>query len=175
MREKRGFGGWSFFAVACAAYGATFIIAPSLARQALASFLPMLASLGTVLVLVFLLMFLLDLFLTGERIESWLGSGAGMRGWILAAVAGVLSTGPIYPWYGILAELRRKGMRTALVAVFLYARAIKLPLFPAMAHYFGLRYTVVLSLFIAGFSILSGLAMERLARFKETRNYDVML
>jgi len=114
------------------------------------------------------LMFLFDFFLTAERIESWLGSGSGMRGWLLAAAAGVLSTGPIYPWYGILAELREKGMRTALAAVFLYARAIKLPLFPAMAHYFGLRYTVMLSLFIAGFSILSGLAIEKLARFDET-------
>jgi len=107
MREKRGLGGWTFFAVACAAYGATFTIAPSLARQALASFLPMLASLGPVLLLVFLLMLLFDLFLTGDRIESWLGPGAGARGWVLAAMAGVLSTGPIYPWYGILAELRR--------------------------------------------------------------------
>jgi hypothetical protein len=169
MREKRGLGGWIFFAVACAAYGATFIIAPSLARQALDSFLPMLAGLGPVLVMVFLLMFLFDIFLTGERIESWLGSGAGVCGWVLTAVAGVLSTGPIYPWYGILAELRAKGMRTALVAVFLYARAIKLPLFPAMALYFGLQYMVVLSLYIAGFSILSGLAMERLARFKEIK------
>lgn len=166
MQEKRSLGGWMFFAVACAAYAATFSITPSLARQALAFFLPMLANLGPVLVLVFLLMFLFDLFLTGERIESWPGSGSGMRGWVLAAAAGVLSTGPIYPWYGILAELCRKGMRTALVAVFLYARAIKLPLVPAMAHYFGLQYTVALSLFIAGFSILSGLAVERLTRFQ---------
>lgn len=168
MQQKRSLGGWVFFAVACAAYGATFIIAPGLARRSLALFLPMLAGLGPVLVLVFLLTWLFDLFLIGERMESWLGPRAGIRGWVLAVAAGVGSTGPIYPWYGILAELHRKGMRTALVAVFLYARAIKLPLFPAMAHYFGLRYTVVLSLYIAGFSILSGIAMERLARVKQT-------
>lgn len=170
MQEKRALGGWIFLTVTCAAYGATLIVAPSLARQAFVSFLLMLSNLGPVLVLVFVLMFLFDLFLTGERIESWLGSGAGTRGWALAAIAGVLSTGPIYPWYGILAELRAKGLRTGLVAFFLYARAIKLPLFPAMAHYFGVRYTVVLSLFIASFSILSGLAMERLTRLRQTES-----
>ena len=73
-----------------------------------------------------------------------------------------------YTWYALLAELRAKGMRTALAAVFLYARAIKLPLLPLLAHYFGLRYMIVLSLFIAAFSILNGRIMEQLERPAES-------
>jgi zinc transporter ZupT len=86
---------------------------------------------------------------------------SGLTGWLLAVLAGVISTGPVYTWYALLAELRGKGMRIALVAVVLYARAIKLPL---LAHYFGLRYMLVLSLLIAGFSIVNGLLKERLLR-----------
>jgi uncharacterized membrane protein YraQ (UPF0718 family) len=114
-------------------------------------------------------MFLVELLLSPERVESWLGRGSGLRGWLLSLAAGVLSTGPVYTWYALLAELRAKGMRTALVAVVLYARAIKLPLLPLLAHYFGLRYMLVLSLFIAVFSIANGMAMERLVREPESR------
>jgi hypothetical protein len=53
-------------------------------------------------------------------------------------------------------------MRPSTAAVFLYARAIKLPLLPLLFHYFGAAYSVVLSLYLAGFALLSGLVMERL-------------
>ncbi|MCO6411214.1 MAG: hypothetical protein J5I92_00585 [Thiogranum sp.] len=160
MRRKRN--GWLFLALVGLAYGATAVIEPDRARDAFATFLPMLAKMLPALVLVFALMLLAELFLNPERVERWMGSHSGLRGWLLAIVAGMLSTGPAYAWYALLAALRAKGLRTAMLAVILYARAIKLPLLPLLAHYFGVRYAVVLSLFIAGFSVLSGLAMERI-------------
>jgi len=167
MQGKRKLGGWLFLAGVILAHGATALVEPDLARRALASFVAMLREVAPVLVLVFVLMFLAERFLTPARTRAWLGRGSGLRGWLLAVVAGVISTGPVYTWYALLAELRDKGMRTALVAVVLYARAIKLPLLPLLAHYFGLRYMLVLSLLIAGFSILNGLVMERLLRQPE--------
>jgi len=168
MRGKRKLDGWLFLAGVILAQGATALVESDLARQALASFVAMLREVAPVLVLVFVLMFLVERFLTPARTRAWLGRGSGLRGWLLALVAGVISTGPVYTWYALLAELRKKGMRTALVAVVLYARAIKLPLLPLLAHYFGLRYMLVLSLLIAAFSILNGLLMERLLRQPET-------
>ncbi|MEJ2315938.1 MAG: hypothetical protein P8Y83_03140 [Gammaproteobacteria bacterium] len=53
-------------------------------------------------------------------------------------------------------------MRPALVAVFLYSRAIKLPLLPLMIHYFGLAYTLLLIAYLLLFSLLNGMAMKRL-------------
>lgn len=167
MQGKRKFGGWLFLVGVILAQGATALVEPDLARQALASFAAMLREVAPVLVLVFVLMFLAERFLTPARTRAWLGRGSGLRGWLLAVAAGVISTGPVYTWYALLAELRDKGMRTALVVVLLYARAIKLPLLPLLAHYFGLRYMLVLSLLIAGFSILNGLVMERLLRQPE--------
>ena len=54
-------------------------------------------------------------------------------------------------------------MRSELIAVLLYARAVKLPLLPLMAHYFGAPFTVVLSLRILVFALVSGLVMRRLS------------
>jgi len=167
MQGKRKLGGWLFLACAILAHGVTAVVEPDLARQALASFVAMLGEVAPVLVLVFALMFLAERFLTPGRTRSWLGRGSGLRGWLLAVAAGVISTGPVYTWYALLAELRDKGMRTGLVAVVLYARAIKLPLLPLLAHYFGLRYMLVLSLLIGVFSIVNGLLMERLLRQPE--------
>ncbi len=166
--HKRKLGGWIFLALVLLAHGATALADPALARRALASFVTMLGEVAPVLVLVFALMFLVERFLTPARTLSWLGRESGLRGWLLALAAGVISTGPVYTWFALLAELRKKGMRTALVAVLLYARAIKLPLLPLLAHYFGLGYMLVLSLLIAVFSIVSGLFMERLVRQPET-------
>jgi uncharacterized membrane protein YraQ (UPF0718 family) len=115
-----------------------------------------------VLFIVFLLIFIINLLLNPAWIEKYLGHGSGKTGWLVAIVGGVLSTGPVYPWYALLRELGDKGMKASLAAVFLYSRAVKLPLLPLLIHYFGLKYTLVLLGYLLIFSIASGLAMERL-------------
>jgi hypothetical protein len=49
-----------------------------------------------------------------------------------------------------------------LAAVFLYSRAVKLPFLPLMIHYFGTAYTLVLCLYLLGFSIMNGVLMVKL-------------
>ena len=115
-----------------------------------------------VLGLVFLLLFIANLVLKPEWIRRYLGSGSGIKGWLAATLGGMLSLGPIYPWYAMLAELREKGMRNALIAAFLYSRAVKLPLLPLMIHYFGVYYTLILCIYLVVFSIISGIVVEKL-------------
>ena len=74
----------------------------------------------------------------------------------------MLSVGPVYAWYALLGEMRGKGMRSALIATFLYSRALKLPLLPLMIHYFGVAYTLVLSVYLLVFAIIGGLVHERI-------------
>jgi len=163
MAGRRGRGGWIFLGLVALAQGATALAEPGLARQALQGFARTLSEVAPLLALVFALMYGAERFLTPARTRAWLGRGSGWRGWAVAVLAGVVSTGPVYAWYTLLAELRAKGMRTALVATVLYARAIKLPLLPLLAHYFGLRYMLVLSLWLAAFAIVNGALVERLA------------
>jgi len=166
-RRWRISGGWLFVLLCLAGHGLTLAIDPAVGRAALASFIDMSRAILPVLGLVFVLILLTERFLTPARTRAWLGRDAGARGWLMALAAGVLSTGPVYVWYGLLAELRARGMRTALLAVVLYARAIKLPLLPLLAHYFGVTYMLVLSALIAAFAVLGGLIMERLSPVSE--------
>jgi uncharacterized membrane protein YraQ (UPF0718 family) len=164
---RAGHGRWWFLAIVAALYAVCAALAPDLALHALAHTWQALRRMLPVLALVFVLMVVFDLTLSPRQVVQHLGRPGGALGWLIALVAGILSAGPIYSWYPLLAELRGKGMRASTAAVFLYARAIKLPLLPLLFHYFGTAYSVVLSLYLAGFALLSGLVMERIDRSAE--------
>lgn len=166
QQAKSGHGRWWFLAAVVALYAVCAAFAPDVALRALSHTWQSLHHMLPVLALVFVLMVVFDVLLNPQRIAQHLGR-EGARGWLLALAAGILSAGPIYAWYPLLAELIAKGMRASTAAVFLYARAIKLPLLPLLFHYFGTAYSVVLSLYLAGFALISGLVMERLDRTTE--------
>jgi uncharacterized membrane protein YraQ (UPF0718 family) len=161
-KAGRSRGGWLFLAIVAAAYLLLALVDAERVGEALALFARVLGQVVPALALVWLLLFLADLLLDKKRVRQHLGRESGLRGWFGALFAGVFAVGPIYGWYALLAELRQKGMRDALIATFLYSRALKLPLLPLMVHYFGLAYTVVLSLGILLFALLNGLLLERL-------------
>ena len=105
--------------------------------------------LGTLVPILAVVVFIsggINYFLNPKSLAKHLGEESGLRGWMIALGAGVLSHGPMYAWYPVIAELRRHGMRDGLVAAFFYARAIKVPLLPMMVAYFGLDFTVLLTL-----------------------------
>lgn len=160
FKKGSGKGGWLFFGLVLFLYASIALCNYALAKQSFLFFGQTLIKVLPVLVLVFCLILILNLILSPQRVKTYVGAASGIKGWLLAIVAGILSTGPIYAWYVLLSELKQKGMKTSLLAVFLYSRAIKLPLLPLLVHYFSLRYTLVLSLYLVVFSIISGVLTE---------------
>lgn len=124
-----------------------------------------------VLGLVFLLLLLANLLLRPQSVKRYLGKEAGLKGWLASVVAGILSMGPVYAWYPVLSELHSKGMRTALIATFLYSRAVKLPLLPLMIYYFGLAFTLVLCVNLIIFSIINGAIVEKLMQQRSRESW----
>ena len=115
--------------------------------------LPMLAVVFAIMVLTFL-------FLKTSVLIKYMGKGSGIKGWIIAILAGILSVGAIYLWFPVLKTLMEKGGKPGLVATFLYNRGIKLHWLPLMALYFGLKYVIILTLVTILISILQGLIMD---------------
>lgn len=161
-KKWRGIGGWVFLGLVVISYGLVGLIKPEATVVAWQSFNNVMGRVIPVLGLVFILLFVANLLLEPKLIVRYLGAGAGRKGWIVAIFAGILSVGPIYVWYAVLGELRAKGMRTALIATFLYSRAVKLPLLPLMIHYFGLTYTIILCLYLVLFAGINGFMVEKL-------------
>jgi uncharacterized membrane protein YraQ (UPF0718 family) len=160
--KNSGTGGWLFLAVVLTGYGLSFLLSPESTAEALNLFRRIFRQVLPVLSLVFLLLFIANLLLTPEKIDKYLGNESGVKGWLASVFAGILSMGPAYAWYALMAELQQRGMRTALIATFLYSRAVKLPLLPLMIYYFGSSYTLVLCSYLVVFSVINGILVERL-------------
>lgn len=163
---KSGRGGWLFLALTLLVYILLSLFNPEAAAKSLTFFTRVMAQVFPMLGLVFLLLFIANLLLEPKWIKRYLGKGSGIKGWFAAVIGGILSLGAIYAWYAMLSELKQKGMRTALIATFLYSRAVKLPLLPLMIHYFGMTYTLILCLYLIIFSIINGILVEKLAKLR---------
>lgn len=157
-----GVGGWVFLFIVLTIYGVAGVIDIDIVGESLSLSGQVMAFLLPVLAMVFLLLLTVDLVFSPDRVKRHLGAEAGIKGWLVAAIGGVLATGPTYAWYALLRELREKGMRASLVSVFLYCRAVKLPLLPLMIHYFGTAFTLVLCVCLVGFSFVTGMLMQAL-------------
>lgn len=120
------------------------------------------------LCMVFLLMAGVNLFLNTSEITRHLGQGAGVKRILLAVIAGIISTGPIYAWFPLLKDLRERDTQPSLLAVFLVNRAIKPFLLPVMISFFGWVYVLSFTLLILFGSFGVGFIIGRL--MDETEN-----
>jgi len=144
-------------------YAGIAIFNPGIVKDALAYFGLILSKVGLVLVLVFGFLFIVNLFIKPEWVRKNIGSESGWRGWLYAIVGGVLISGPPYIIYPLLGEMKKQGARNGLIAAMLYNRNVKPQFMPAMVYYFGIKYTVVLSVYIILFSVLNGKIIEYFA------------
>jgi uncharacterized membrane protein YraQ (UPF0718 family) len=119
-----------------------------------------------VFVIVIVLMGVTNYFLKPTIVSKYAGKSSGIKGWVFAIFTGIISHGPIYVWYPLLKDLRDKGMRNGLISVFLYNRAIKIPLLPLMVYYFGMKFVVVLLIYMIVASIIGGKIIEIIDRRK---------
>jgi len=115
-----------------------------------------------VIIMVIVLMGFSNYFLKPKIILKYLGRESGTKGWILAIVFGIVSHGSIYVWYPFLKDLHKQGMKTSLIAVFLYNRAIKIPLLPIMIFYFGIPFVIVLMIYMILASVIEGKVLENI-------------
>ena len=160
---KRGRLAWGFPSGVLLAWAVAAWHAPQRMEPALHLFTSLLRQVAPALLLVFALLFVVNLFAERPWIARHMGQDAGPRAWFFALGAGVLASGPPWPWYALAGQLMQRGVRPGLAAAFLYARAIKLPLLPLLVHYFGLAYAVTLSAWLLIFALGIGLLMQRLA------------
>jgi len=123
-------------------------------------FLNILKKIIPILIAVFVLMSLINYFFTPKIISKYFMK-KGIKKWFFIIVGGILSTGAIYIWYPLLAELKDKGLSYGLIACFLYNRAIKIPMLPLMIFYFSLKYVLILCFILILASVIQGLIINK--------------
>jgi len=115
-----------------------------------------------IILLAYIAVFIINLYVSPERIKRHLGHDSGLKGWAYASLGSIIFSGPPYVILPILGELKNHGMRYSFIAVFLNNRNVQPAFLPVMIYYFGLTFTVVVSVYILIFAILSGMIMGKL-------------
>jgi len=141
-------------------YFSLYIINKSIFIKSVNKFWESLTMILPFLFFVFIIMVITLLLFKPDKIKKYLGKKSGIKGMLLTSVAGILSVGPAYLWYPLIADLKEDGMREKLITIFIYNRAIKLQLFPLMIFYFGVKFSVIESLLIFIFSFIIGEIVE---------------
>ena len=161
--EGRPYGAYFLFSIVFL-YLFLFLFEPEGVQKSLKASGHMIVHIFPALIVIILLMALMDYFVNLKTVSKYVGKGSGIRGWFLAVFTGIFSHGPIYVWYPLLRNLRNQGMKTGLIAVFLYNRAIKIPLLPLMVHYFGIPFVIILTGLMIIASIVQGHVVEMIER-----------
>jgi len=157
-------GGAKFMLFMIVVYLIAGVVDFSFAASAFHGFLANLSKLLPIMVFVYVIIFIVNLFLHPEKIKHHLGHDSGLKGWAYASLGSVLIITPPYVMFPLLGQLKEHGMKYSLMAVFLGNRNVQPAFLPVMVYYFGLSFTIVVSCYILAFSILSGIIMSRIMR-----------
>ncbi len=137
-------------------YLITLIFKRSLFSESLLGAKNIVIEVTPILIIIFILTFLSNLWFSGKKAEKLLAGKTGFVKYFMAVFLGILSSGPIYMWYPLLSELKDKGLKDSLIVIFLYNRAVKIPLMPMIVYYFGLPFLLITTFFMVVFSLING-------------------
>ncbi|WP_457595949.1 permease [Hydrogenimonas sp.] len=158
--------GTKFLAFVAVLYAVLAFIDAHKTLEALLQAGKVLAELVPILMVVMLLTVYVHYRFEPKKLAAHLGEESGVKGWAVALGLGVLSHGPMYAWYPMFRDMMRHGLRKGLVAAFFYARAVKVPILPIMVQYFGLAFTLSITLYTLLAAWVQGVLIEKLCAGK---------
>ena len=159
-KKKKGKINYIFLAISIIAYLIAILISPEKSGLLNKNIFNLMLKILPVLVLIFLFMFILEIFFPIKKMSDILKKQKNAVLWGVAIFTGILSTGSVYLWYPILKELKENGVKQEILAVFIFNRAIKLQLLPMMIIYFGLKYVIILTIVMILISIPYGIVFK---------------
>ena len=152
---------WYFLIAIIFVYIVLLFINYDLFASSLNFFFNLIIRIIPIFIIISVLMIITNYFITPKLITKYF-KAPGIKKWIFIVIGGILSTGPIYMWYPLLAELREKGLNYGFIATFLYSRAIKIPLLPIIIFYFSLKYVIILTIVMIVISIVQGITINKI-------------
>jgi len=155
---------WIMLLLTLVIYIVTAFFNSDVALASLQKSFEIIKSIAPIIVIVLFLMAIFTTLVKPKKMVKHIGDDSGLKGWIIAVFGGVLSHGSTYIWYPILSQMRNEGAREGLIVAFFYARAIKLPWIPVMIAYFGLTFTLLLSLYILVGAVVQGIIADKFVK-----------
>ena len=159
-------GSWYFLGIIVIIYVLFSIFNQGIYLNSLNFFSQIIYKIIPIFILVFVLMSLSNYFVTPQFVIKHLKE-KGIKKWFFVIIGGILSSGPVYMWYPLLADLKHKGLSYGLMACFLYNRAIKIPLIPLAIIYFSWKYILILTFVMILISVIQGMLINKIMEVKK--------
>jgi uncharacterized membrane protein YraQ (UPF0718 family) len=160
--NKSSKGKWIFLGSVLVLFTVVSFIYPNKIEPILLMFKKLMLQILPILALVYVIMLLTNYFVDNDKLKKYMGEDAGVKGWIISIISGILSVGPIYMWYPLMNDLQLKGVENKFLVTFLYNRGIKLQWLPMLILYFGIKYSLTLLIVMAVMSIPLGIITGKL-------------
>jgi len=160
--NKSSNGKWIFLGIVVVLFAIVSVIYSNKMEPILLLFKKLMLQVLPILVLVYAIMLLTNYFVDNNKLKKYMGEDAGIKGWVISIVSGILSVGSIYMWYPLMKDLQSKGVKNKFLVTFLYNRGIKLQWLPMLILYFGLKYSLTLLFVMAVMSIPLGIITDKL-------------
>lgn len=115
-----------------------------------------------ILLVVYLIMVIVNCLSKPNLLTKHLNEKSSAKVWLITIISGILAVGPIYMWYPLLKNLRDQGIKIRYLSAFLYNWGIKLQWAPLLIGYFGWKFSLILLIMMAIFSIPQGIFTEKM-------------
>lgn len=162
---KKKAGKFLLPAVILLAYAGLAVWAPEAAQRSVKVTWDYVLEILVIIPPVFLLMGLLEVWISKDMVQQWLGTGSGVKGAVISVLMGTLPAGPVYIGFPMAAGLIRKGASIANMVLFLGAwAALKIPQLITEIQFLGLKFALVRFVLTLAALILTGLVMEAFLR-----------
>jgi uncharacterized membrane protein YraQ (UPF0718 family) len=157
-----------FFIITLIILGIIFIINLNLGIKAISTVGFSLKEMALVLPPIFILLGLLDVWVSREKMIKFMGEGSGIKGIIIAIVLGSVAAGPLYAAFPIAAVLIKKGAKLSNILIFIGAwSTTKLPMFLFEMSSMGIKFALTRLLIDIPGIIIIGYAIYYLLSKKE--------
>jgi len=166
--KKKNSGTRKFLSFVALVFLLFLFLEPTILMAALINTFILLFKVFPVLVLAFIVNYFINRFIKEETLKRHLGFDSGIKGYFYAIAAGILIGGPPYILFPMLGEFKKSGVKDSLLATFLFNRNVKIPFIPVVIFYFGVTYTIVISVLLILFSIINGLLVGRIVNRRMT-------
>jgi len=157
MKLRKAVRKYLLFIVAVVLLGILFIVNVELGKKTVTSVGYGLREVAIILPPILILLGLIDVWVSRDRMVRFLGEGSGIRGVIIAIIMGSVLAGPLYAAFPIAAMLMKKGARFINILVFIGAWSItKIPMLLFEISALGLRFALLrLAIFLPGIIIIA--------------------
>lgn len=140
---------------------ALVIFVPNMARNSIIVTLDYLKEMALILPPIFMLMGLIEVWISKDKIQRWIGSESGIKGMAVSMALGTLPTGPLYVAFPMASSLLGKGASVRNIVIFLGSwAALKIPLLVMEIKFLGISFASLRFAITLVILILMGLLIE---------------